>query len=89
LIYLISFVAIFQLLNTTQTIVSPVVSMTMGNNTLWLANEAVNVTTISYNTTVRRNSLFSFEFISNFLRTQLNPVFNYLMKLTVQLTHHH
>ncbi len=50
--YLISFDAIFQLLNTTQTVVWPSISMTIGNNTIWLANAGVNVTTISYNTTV-------------------------------------
>ena len=66
--YSFSFIAIFQLLNTTQNIVWPAVSMTLGNNTIWLANAAINVTTISYNITVRRKSFF-FKFIWIFKNT--------------------
>lgn len=60
--------------------------MTLGNNTIWLANAAVNVTTISYNITVRyRDVLFENLNILLFeLRIQLDQIFNYLMKIMVQ-----
>ncbi len=61
--YLISFDVIFQLLNTTQTVVWPALTLTLGNNTLWLSNFETTVVPIAYNVSVRRKSWFSFEFL--------------------------
>jgi hypothetical protein len=53
--------------------------MTLGNNTIWLANAGVNVITISYNTTVWKSySFFSFQiwiFFKN--ATQPNFILSY------------
>lgn len=57
-----SFDAIFQLANTTQTTVWPAISVTLGNSTVWIGTLATNVTTISYNVTVRIKIPFVFCF---------------------------
>lgn len=78
-----SFNAVFQLLNTTQTTVWPALSMAIGNNTIWLANAAANVVSISYNTSVRKPSFISFHWFQSF-RTLLVRVLHCHTLITAQ-----
>ncbi|CAF4036975.1 unnamed protein product [Adineta steineri] len=59
------FNAVFQVLNTTQTIIWPTVAMTLGNNTIWLGNAAVNITPISYNSTTATRPTFALSYENN------------------------
>lgn len=79
---LIRFNAIFQVMNTTDTVLWPTVAMTMGNNTIWLGNAAYNVTPISYNSTVKRKLLYQSTPMDLFLvyRRPLNQLSAYPMK---------
>jgi hypothetical protein len=59
--------------------------MTLGNNTIWLANSAVSVTTINYNTTVRRFFFEKMNFSINILRMLLDQILHYPMKIIAQV----
>ncbi|UJR30625.1 hypothetical protein I4U23_018150 [Adineta vaga] len=59
------FDAIFQVMNTSETIIWPTVAMTLGNNTIWLGNAAFNVSTISYNNSVATQPTFSLSYDNN------------------------
>ncbi|CAF3743558.1 unnamed protein product [Rotaria socialis] len=59
------FNAAFQLLNTTESVVWPVVGITFGNDTVWVGTAPVTVTTISYNTTNATEPIFNLSYETN------------------------
>ncbi|CAF2512453.1 unnamed protein product [Rotaria sp. Silwood2] len=61
----IVFNAIFQVLNTTESVVSPTIIVTFGNNTIWLSSTNINVTTINYNITNATQPTFSLSYETN------------------------
>ncbi|CAF0916171.1 unnamed protein product [Rotaria sp. Silwood1] len=73
----IVFNAIFQVLNTTANVVSPTIIVTLGNNTIWLGNANVNVTTINYNITNATQPTFSLSYENNSTTNQSATMLGY------------
>ncbi|CAF2076674.1 unnamed protein product [Rotaria magnacalcarata] len=68
------FNAVFQLLNTTQSVVWPAVAIMLGNNTIWIGTAAVNVTTTSYNTTNVTVPIFNLSYETNNTNNQSTTI---------------
>ncbi|CAF3632430.1 unnamed protein product [Rotaria sordida] len=73
----IVFNAIFQVLNTTASIVWPTIIVTFGNNTIWIGNANINVTTINYNITNATQPTFALSYENNTTTNQSTTILGY------------